>query len=231
MQEACRLKGLSFTTNHNKGDLMRKLREAQEYEVAGSEETLVGFGKWAKLRYKEVPAYYMKWAIETYQENGVECGHGLVKLARWGMAQKGVGVESQEETPVLETPVPEMPVPKSTASSVASSAAGQVRARKATKRAGASPPKDTAQEPETESPGMDKKMETMLGQIVTGMQAMQQRLINLETNQQQSKDLEETQSQEATPSVDSFKMVFSKTGSAWPMEQLNPGPLQVREHV
>ena len=146
-------------------------------------------------------------------------------------AKKGVGVESQEETPVLETPVPEMPVPQPTTSSVASSAAGQVRARKATKRAGASPPKDTAQEPETESPGMDKKMETMLGQIVTGMQAMQQRLINLEMTQQQAKNLEETQSQESTPSQDGFKMVYPKPGSPYPMENLNPGPLQVREHV
>ena len=235
LQQACRLKGLSFTSNHTKGDLSRKLRTAQEYEVEGSAETLVGFGKWASLTYKEVPHSYLTWVIKTYQEGGTECGSGLIRLARWGMAQRGVRVESQEETPVLETPVSEIstaetPVPQPTPSSVASSAAGQVRARKATKRAGASPPKDTAQEPETESPGMEKKMEAMMGQLVAGMQAMQNRLINLETNQQQSKNLEETQSQETTPSQDGFNMVYSKTGSAWPMEHMKPGPVEVRDH-
>ena len=48
---------------------MRKLRTAQEYEVEGSAETLVGFGKWASLTYKEVPSSYMTWVIQTYQEN------------------------------------------------------------------------------------------------------------------------------------------------------------------
>ena len=220
LEQACRLKGLSFTSNHTKGDLLRKLRTAQEYEVEGSEETLVGFGKWASLRYKEVPHSYLAWVIKTYQEGGTECGSGLCRLAKWGMVQRGITAENQEETPV----------PQSTTSSVASSAAGQVRARKATKRAGASPPKDTAQEPEAESPELEKKMEAMMGHLVAGMQAMQNRLFNLETTQQQPKNLEESQSQETTPSQDSFNLIYNK-GCAWPMEHVQPGPVGARDHV
>ena len=236
LQQACRLKGLSFTSNHTKGDLLRKLRTAQEYEVEGSAETLVGFGKWASLTYKEVPHSYMTWVIKTYQEGGTECGSGLIRLARWGMAQRGARVESQEETPVLETPFSEIstaetPVPQPTPSSVASSAAGQVRARKATKRAGASPSKETAQEPEATSPELEKKMETMMGHLMAGMQAMQNRLISLETNQHPPKNTEESQSQETTPSQDSFKLVYSNQGSAWPMEHVKPGPVEVRDHA
>ena len=65
LQQACRLQGLSFTSNHTKGDLLRKLRTAQEYEVEGSGETLVGFGKWSSLKYNEVPHSYLTWVIKT----------------------------------------------------------------------------------------------------------------------------------------------------------------------
>ena len=106
-----------------------------------------------------------------------------------------------------------------------------MRARKATKRAGASPSKETAQEPEAASPELEKKMETMMGHLMAGMQAMQDRLINLETNQQPPKNIEETQSQGTTPSQDSFKLVYSNQGSAWPMEHVKPGPVEVRDHA
>ena len=68
MAQMCRLKGLSVTPNDTKGSLLRKLRYAQEFEVDGSDETLVGFGKHASLKYKEVPQSYLKWVIETFQE-------------------------------------------------------------------------------------------------------------------------------------------------------------------
>ena len=69
-----------------------------------------------------------------------------------------------------------------------------------------------------------------MGHLLAGMQAMQDRLVHLETTQQPPKNLEETQSQETTPSQDGFKMVYSKPGSAWPMEHMKPGPVEVREH-
>ena len=132
--------------------------------------------------------------------------------------------ENREERPEPQT------TPQPATSSVASSAGGQVRARKATKRAGASPSKETAQEPEAASPELEKKLENMMGHVMAGMQMLQNRLINLETIQQPPKNLEETQSQETTPSQDGFKMVYSKPGSAWPMEHMKPGPVEVREH-
>ena len=228
LEQACRLQGLSFTSNDTKGSLLRKLRAAQEYEEEGTGETLVGFGKHACLKYKEVPQSYLNWAIETYQEGGPTCGAGLCKLATWGMMQRGLRrmtAENPEERPEQQT------TPQPTTSSVASSAGGQVRARKATKRAGASPSKETAQEPEATSPELEKKMETMMGHLMAGMQAMQDRLINLETNQQPPKNIEETQSQGTTPSQDSFKLVYSNQGSVWPMEHVKPGPVEVRDHA
>ena len=222
MKQMCMLKGLSVTSNDTKGSLLRKLRQAQEYEVEGSEETLVGFGKHASLRYKEVPQSYLTWVIETYQEGGPGvCGGGLCRLAKWAMVQRGTTAEIREERPV----------PQTATSSVASSAGGQVRARKATKRAGASPSKETAQEPEATSPELENKMENMMGHLMAGMQAMQNRLISLETTQHPPKNTEESQSQETTPSQDSFKLIYSTQGCAWPMEHVKPGPVEVRDHA
>ena len=222
MEQMCRLKGLSVTSNDTKGSLLRKLRYAQEYEAEGLEETLVGFGKHASLRYKEVPQSYLTWAIETFQEGGQAecCGH-LCRLAKWAMVQRGTTAENREERPV----------PPTTTSSVASSAAGQMRARKATKRAGASPSKETAQEPEVASPELEKKMENMMGHVMAGMQMLQNRLINLETTQQPPKNTEENPSQETTPSQDSFKLIYSTQGCAWPMQDKKPGPVECRGHA
>ena len=110
-----------------------------------------------------------------------------------------------------------------------------MRARKATKRAGASPSKETAQEPEAASPELEKKMETMMGHLMAGMQAMQNRLISLETTQHPPKNTEESQSQETTPSQDSFKLIYSTPestqGCAWPMQEKKPGPVECRGHA
>ena len=230
MEQMCRLKGLSVTSNDTKGSLLRKLRGAQEYEVEGSEETLVGFGKHASLRYKEVPQSYLTWAIETFQEGGqAECCGQLCRLAKWAMVQRGTTAENREERPV----------PQATASSVASSAGGQMRARKATKRAGASPSKETAQEPEVASQELERKMEFMMGQVMAGMQMMHNRLISLEATQQAPKNTEENKSLETTPSQDSFKLVYtnpecqseSTQGCAWPMQDKKPGPVECRDHA
>ena len=113
-----------------------------------------------------------------------------------------------------------------------------MRARKATKRAGASPSKETAQEPEVASQELEKKMEYMMGQVMAGMQMMQNRLINLEATQQPPKNTEENLSQETTPSQDSFKLIYSHPestestqGCAWPMQDKKPGPVECRDHA
>ena len=206
-----------------------KLRAAQENEVAGSDETLVGFGKYASLKYREVPEDYLKWVIDTYQEGATNCCGRLAKLARWAMVQKGTTAARQEERPVQQA----------STSSVASSAGAQLRARKATKRAGTTPAEETAPEPEQVAQGLEKKLESMMGQMMMGMQALSSRLGNLEAKQQLSMNTDDSKSLEPTPSVDSFKMVYpnpecqseSTQGCAWPMQDKKPGPVECREHA
>ena len=227
--QECVKQGLSVTRHDTKGSLLMKLRAAQEYEVAGSDETIVGFGKYASLKYKEVPEYYIKWAIDTYQEGATTCCGRLARLAKWAMVQRGMTAARREERPVQQA----------TASSVASSAGAQMRARKATKRAGASPAEETAPEPELASQGLEKKMESMLGQVMAGMQVLSSRLGNLEAKQQSSTNTDDNKSLEPTPSQDSFKMVYpnpecqseSTQGCAWPMQDKKPGPVECREHA
>ena len=104
-----------------------------------------------------------------------------------------------------------------------------MRARK--KRAGASPTKESVQESEVAQPELAQKMEFMMGQMMAGMQQLESRLVDLETKQQQPKNAEDNISQEATPSQDSFKMVYSAQGCPWPMEDKKPGPAERREHA
>ena len=81
------------------------------------------------------------------------------------------------------------------------------------------------------SPELEKKMENMMGHVMAGMQMLHNRLLNLETTQHPPKNTEESQSQETTPSQDSFKLIYSTQGCAWPMEHVKPGPVEVRDHV
>ena len=219
MEQMCRVKGLTVTSNDTKGSLLRKLRYAQEFEVDGSDETIVGFGKYADMKYKEVPQSYLNWAIEVFQEGGPrDCCGQLARLAKWAMMQQGKTAENREEKPA----------PHTTTSSAASSAGAQMRARKATKRAGASPTKESVQESEVAQPELEQKMEYMMGQMMAGMQMLQNRLVDLETKQQQPKNTEDNMPQEATPSQDSFKMVCSAQ-YPWPMEDKRPA--ERREHA
>ena len=86
---------------------------------------------------------------------------------------------------------------------------------------------------------LERKMELMMGQVMAGMQMMQNRLVSLEATQQAPKNIEENQSLETTPSQDSFKMVYpnpecqseSTQGCAWPMQDKKPGPVECRDHA
>ena len=80
-------------------------------------------------------------------------------------------------------------------------------------------------------PELEQKMEYMMGQMMAGMQVLQNRLANLEATQQPPKNTEENMSQEATPSQDSFKMVYSTQGCPWPMQDKKPGPAECRDHA
>ena len=204
MEQMCQAKGLTVTKNDTKGSLLRKLRSAQEFEVKGSDETIVGFGRYADRKYKEVPQTYLDWTMEVFKEGPTDCSSGLARLAEWAMAQQGKTDENREVRHV----------PPMTTSSVASSAGAQARSRK--KRAGAAvSPAEATEDAEIVQPELTQRMEYMMGQMMAGMQQLQTRLIDLETKQQQPKNPEENVQREPTPSQESFKMVYS-----WPADQL-----------
>ena len=88
-------------------------------------------------------------------------------------------------------------------------------------------------------PELEQKIEYMMGQMMAGMQVLQNRLVNLEATQQPPKNTEENPSLETTPSQDSFKLVYtnpecqseSTQGCAWPMQDKKPGPVECRDHA
>ena len=210
MEQMCRERGMTVTKNDTKGSLLRKLRSAQELEVKGSDETIVGFGRYAERKYKEVPQTYLDWTMEVFREGPTECSGQLARLAAWAMTQQRKTEENQEEGHA----------PPMTTSSAASSAVAQARSRK--KRAGAVTT-EAAEDAEIVQPELAQKMENMMGQLMAGMQQLQTRMIDLETKQQQPKNPEENVLEEPTPSQESFKMVYP-----WPADQL---PAEGREHA
>ena len=193
-----------MTKYDTKGSLLRKLRAAQDFEEKGSDETIVGFGRYADKMYKEVPQTYLDWVMETFQEGPTECSGKLARLAAWALTQQ---VESTTEKKVQHT------ASSSAASSAGVPAApGRGRKKRMTEVSEATPVPDEFQD----------KMEQMMGQMMTGMQQLQTRLIDLEqkqpTNQDETMPPEnqnETLTKENTPSQESFKMVYP-----WPADEL-----------
>ena len=226
--QMCQEKGLTVTKNDTKGTLMRKLRSAQECEVKGSDDTIVGFGRHANKMYKEVPQSYLDWVMDTYQEGPTYCSSGLARLAVWGLAKRGNTDENREMRHA----------PPMTTSSVASSAGAQaLRSRK--KRAGAAvSPAEATEDAEIVQPELAQRMEYVMGQMMASMQHLQNRMINLETKPQQpmnpEKNPEEKSAengQEPTPSQDSFRMIYPNKPYPWPAEGKDPLPAEGREHA
>ena len=201
---------MTVTKNDTKGSLLRKLRSAQELEVKGSDETIVGFGRYADMKYKEVPQTYLDWTMEVFVEGPTECSGKLARLAAWAMTQQRKTGESTDEKNMEPTAI----------SSAASSAGTPGRGRK--KRAGAAvSTTEVAEDAEIVQPELAQKMEYMMGQMMAGMQKLQTRMIDLETKQQQPRNPDENALKEPTPSQESFKMVYP-----WPADQL---PADCRE--
>ena len=198
IEQKCREKGLTVTKNDTKGSLLRKLRAAQDFEEKGSDETMVGFGRHADKKYKEVPQTYLDWAMEVCREGPTECSGKLARLASWAMTQQGKPEESADEKNLEPTAI----------SSVASSAGVSVTTGRSRKKP-RSP--EMAEDAESGQAKLEQKMEQMMGQMMAGMQQLQTRMIDLEQKQPTNPD--ETMPKEPTPSQESFKMVYS-----WPAD-------------
>ena len=89
-------------------------------------------------------------------------------------------------------------------------APGRSRKKRVTKAAEANPVSEELQE----------KMELVMGQVMAGMQQLQNRMIDLEQKQPGNPDEtmrnpDETMPKETTPSQESFKMVYP-----WPADKL-----------
>ena len=87
---------------------------------------------------------------------------------------------------------------------------GRSRTKRVTEAAEASPVSEEFQE----------KMELVMGQVMSGMQQLQNRMIDLEQKQPGNPDEamrnpDETMPKETTPSQESFKMVYP-----WPADKL-----------
>ena len=97
MEQKCREKGMAVSKNDTKGSLLRKLRSAQEFEVMGSEETIVGFGRHADKKYKEDPQTYLDWVMEVFHENPTDCSGKLARLAAWAKTQQTKSGDTMDE--------------------------------------------------------------------------------------------------------------------------------------
>ena len=86
LQRACTERNINFTEHTTKGAMMRKIRDQVEAEKVGKAGNLMGFGQHAALTFEEVvenhPAY-VKWAVETVQEEGYNTSVGLRKFVNW----------------------------------------------------------------------------------------------------------------------------------------------------
>ena len=200
LEQKCRATGTTVTTHDTRGSLLRKLRLAQEFEEKGSDETIVGFGRYPDKKYKEVPQGYLDWVMQTFHENPTECQGKLARLAAWAMTQQVKPEESADETPQLTA-----------TSSAASSAGVPVAPGRSRKKRATGEPEDVESGPTQ----MEQNLGMMLGQMMTGMQQLQTRMIDLE--QRQTKNPDEMKPEEPTPSQTggSFKMVYP-----WPADEL-----------
>ena len=87
VEQKCREKGLAVRKNDTKGSLIREIRSAQGFEKKGSDETIVGFGRRADKKYKDVPQTHLDWVMEVFRENPTVCQGKWARLATWVMAQ------------------------------------------------------------------------------------------------------------------------------------------------
>ena len=88
LQQLCRDKGIAFTKNNTKGDLLRKLRDYQTMTAETIGETLVGFGKHKDRKLKDVPEDYITWARETFRDDPEAANPLLRRLVEWSEQDK-----------------------------------------------------------------------------------------------------------------------------------------------
>ena len=78
----------------NLGLVLRRLLETPEIPEPGTplrsrpDETIVGFGRYADMMYKEVPQQYLDWIMEVVGETPTECTYRMTRLATWAKHQR-----------------------------------------------------------------------------------------------------------------------------------------------
>ena len=235
IQKKCEEKGLTVTKNDTRGSLLRKLRSAQEFEMKGTEDTVVGFGQFANRMYREIPQYYLDWVIEIFRETPLECNPKLARLAAWALAQQ----EQEEEEPddknkanaeqqkpenksepdtekkrtEVKTPVPKtirsrtaMESMSSASSSVAPLTVALVVTGRSQEKRATKTPEDEESVMTSSTSRLENKMENMMEQMMAKMQTLQTRITDLE--QQRPATMDKITVEEPTPSEDSFKLVY-----------------------
>ena len=129
--------------------------------------------------------------MEVFHENPTDCSGKLARLAAWAKTQQAKSGETMGEKNS------ELRASSSTASSAGvPGAPGRSRKKRAT---------EAAEDAESNTDLLEGKMEQMLGQMMAGMQQLQNRMLDLEQRQHTNPD--DTMPNEPTPSQESFKMV------------------------
>ena len=87
------------------GLVLRRLLEAPEIPEPGTalrsrpDETIVGFGRYADMMYKEVPQQYLDWIIEVVEEVPTECTYRMTRLATWARHQRDFNMAVHQNRP------------------------------------------------------------------------------------------------------------------------------------
>ena len=86
--------------------MLRRLLETPEIPAEGTplrsrpDETIVGFGRYDNLMYKEVPQQYLDWIMEVVEEVPTECSYLMTRLATWARHQRDFQMAVHQNRPL-----------------------------------------------------------------------------------------------------------------------------------
>ena len=105
------LEEMEFGKPKNLGLVLRRLLETPEIPEPGTplrsrpDETIVGFGRYADLMYKEVPQQYLDWIMEVVEElTPTECTYRMTRLATWAKHQRDFMMEGHQNRLTRQMP-------------------------------------------------------------------------------------------------------------------------------
>ena len=151
LRERCTALDISFTENHTRPQLMRKLRDAVWYITKPSGGDLMRFGKYAEWTYEEVMAHdkkYNDWVIELADTrmDDTECSPQLLRYRAWLKMNEGGKAKVEREELV---PPRRWSGGKGTSTGKASSSGGQAPTAATLRRPREEPKSDTEDEDRT----------------------------------------------------------------------------------